>query len=130
MLIPAAALIAALAFLGLVAATVPALLQLARTARAAEQTLAALEREIRPLAGQVQALLQEHRTLAQQATRDLRQIEGVVVVAQDTLARITSLTGILARFGTVGQVLSVAGGLRKGLDVFVNRLVRGRGRKE
>ena len=73
-----AALIASLAFLALVIAVIPALLQVARTARAAEQTLATVDHELKPLTSQIQALLQEHRTLAQQATKDLRQIEGVV----------------------------------------------------
>jgi uncharacterized protein YoxC len=125
-----AALIASLAFLGLVIAVIPALLQLARTARAAEQTLASVDREVRPLTSQVEALLQEHRALAQQATKDLRQVEGLVVLAQDTLARLTNLTGLLSSFGTVGRVVGVARGLQKGLDVFLQRLARHRGKEK
>src|SRR5215831_8474862 len=45
----AAALIASLAFVVFVIVAIPALLQVRRTAQAAEQTLAALEREVRPL---------------------------------------------------------------------------------
>jgi uncharacterized protein YoxC len=119
-----AALIASLAFVALVIAVIPAVLQVARTARAAEQTLASLDREVRPLTSQVQALLQEHRTLAEQATKDLRQAEGVVLMTQDVLARLTNLTGLLTGFGTVGRVVGVARGLQKGIDVFVNRLGR------
>ena len=119
-----AALIASLAFLALVIAIIPALLQVARTARAAEQTLATLDHEIRPLTSQVQALLQEHRSLAQQATKDLRQVEGLVVMAQDVLARLTNLTSLLSSFGTVGRVVGVARGLQKGIDVFVHRMTR------
>ena len=101
-----AVLIASLAFLALVIALIPALLQVARTARQAEQTLATVDHELKPLTTQVQALLQEHRTLAQQATRDLRQIEGVAVMAQDVLGRVTNLTSLLASFGTVGRVVA------------------------
>jgi uncharacterized protein YoxC len=119
-----AALIASLAFVALVVAVIPAVLQVARTARAAEQTLASLDREVGPLTSQVQALLQEHRTLAQQATKDLRQAEGVVLMTQEVLARLTNLTGLLTGFGTVGRVVGVARGLQKGIDVFVNRLGR------
>jgi uncharacterized protein YoxC len=119
-----AALIASLAFVALVIAVIPAVLQVARTARAAEQTLASLDREVRPLTSQVQALLQEHRTLAEQATKDLRHAEGVVLMTQDVLARLTNLTGLLTGFGTVGRVVGVARGLQKGIDVFVNRLGR------
>ena len=123
-----AALIASLAFLALVVFLIPTLLQAARTARAAEQTLASVDREIKPLTTQIQALLQEHRTLAQQATRDLRQVEGTVVMAQDALARLTNLTSLLSSFGTVGRVVGVARGLQKGIDVFVHRLARRRGK--
>jgi uncharacterized protein YoxC len=119
-----AALIASLAFLALVIALIPALLQVARTARTAEQTLATVDHEIRPLTSQIQALLQEHRSLAQQATRDLRQVEGTVLMAQDVLARLTNVTSLLASFGTVGKVVGVARGLQKGIDVFVHRLGR------
>jgi uncharacterized protein YoxC len=123
------ALIASLAFVALVVAVIPALLQAARTARAAEQTLASVDREVRPLASQIQALLQEHRNLAQQATKDLRQVEGVVVMTQDILGRLTNLTSVLASFGAVGRVVGVARGLQKGIDVFVHRLARRRGKE-
>jgi uncharacterized protein YoxC len=124
-----AALIASLAFLGLVVFIIPVLLQLVRTARAAEQTLTTVDREVKPLTTQIQALLQEHRNLAQQATRDLRQIEGTVVLAQDVLARLTNVTSLLASFGTVGRVVGVARGLQKGIDVFVHRLARRRSKE-
>lgn len=124
-----AALIASLAFLALVIAVIPALLQVARTARAAEQTLTTVDHELKPLTTQVQALLQEHRTLAQQATKDLRQIEGIALMAQDVLARVTNLTTLLSSFGTVGRVVGVARGLQKGLDVFVHRLGKNRGKE-
>ena len=124
-----AALIASLAFLALVVAAIPALLQVARTARAAEQTLVSVDREVRPLTSQIQALLQEHRNLAQQATRDLRQVEGVALMAQDVLGRLTNLTGLLASFGTVGRVVGIARGLQKGIDVFVHRLAARRSKE-
>ena len=126
-MLPAAALIASLAFLALVAATIPVLIQLGRTARSAEQTLTALERELRPLASQVQALLQEHRNLAQQATRDLREVEGLALRGQEVLTRLTSLTSVLGSMGAVGKVVGVAQGFRKGADAFLRRLRRPRG---
>lgn len=123
-MLTAAALIASLAFVALVIAAIPVLIQLMRTAHAAEQTLAAVEREVRPLASQVQALLQEHRDLAQQATRDLREVEGIVLMVQEVLARLTKLTSLLGSIGTIGRVLGVAQGVRKGVDVFIHRLTR------
>jgi uncharacterized protein YoxC len=122
----AAALIASLAFLGLVIAAVPALLQLRRTARAAEQTLAAIERELRPLAPQLHALLQDHRELAQRANRDLREVEGLALMGQEVLGRVIKLTSILGSVGTIGRMLGVAQGLRKGVDVFIQRIAKGK----
>jgi uncharacterized protein YoxC len=118
----AAALIASLAFLGLVLAAIPALLQVRRTAQAAEQTLATLEREVRPLTTQIHALLQDHRELAQRATRDLREVEGLLVMVQEVIGRLIKLTGILGGLGRVGRVYGLAQGLRKGVDVFIHRL--------
>ena len=117
-----AAFIASLAFVALVIAAIPALLQVRRTARAAEQTLVTVEREIRPLASQFHALLQDHRDLAQRATRDLREVEGLALMAQEVLLRVIKLTGLLSGVGTVGRVLGVAQGLRKGVDAFIHTL--------
>jgi uncharacterized protein YoxC len=117
-----AALVASVAFAVLVAVAIPVLLQVRRTARMAEQTLGALEREIRPLAAQLHGLLQEHRELAQRATRDLREIEGIVLLVQEVLLRIVKLSGVLSGVGTIGRVLGVAQGVRKGVDVFIQTL--------
>lgn len=117
-----AALIAGLAFVALVGVAIPVLLQVRRTARVAEQTLAAVEREVRPLASQLHALLQDHRDLAQRASRDLREVEGLALMAQEVLRRLTKLTGLLSGIGAIGQAWGVAQGLRKGVDVFIQRL--------
>lgn len=122
-----AALVASLALVALVIAAVPTLLQLRRTARAAEQTLLAVEREIRPLTSQIHALLQDHRDLAQRATRDLRELEGLALLAQEVLLRIVKLSGVLSGVGTIGRVLGLAQGVRKGLDVFIRHLAKGSG---
>jgi hypothetical protein len=50
-------------------------------------------------------------------------------MAQDVLARLTNLTSLLSSFGTVGRVVGVARGLQKGIDVFVHRLARRRGKE-
>jgi hypothetical protein len=47
-------------------------------------------------------------------------------MGQEVLARAIRLTGILGGAGTVGRVLGVAQGLRRGVDVFIQRLGRGR----
>jgi hypothetical protein len=122
-----AALIASLALLGLVIAAIPTVLQLRRTAQTAEQTLATVDRELRPLTAQLQGLLQDHRELAQRATRDLREVEGLALMAQEVLVRLIKLTGLLGGAGAVGRVLGLAQGLRKGVDVFISRLSKSKG---
>ena len=121
-MLSAAALLASIALLVLVAAAVPGLIQLTRTARSAEQTLGAFEREIRPLASQLQALLQEHRNLAQQATRDLRLVEALAARGQEVLGRVATLTSFMGSLGAVGRLVGVVQGVRKGADVFVRQL--------
>jgi predicted PurR-regulated permease PerM len=121
-----AALIASLAFVVLVIVAIPALLQVRRTAQAAEQTLTTVERDLRPLIPQLHDLVQDHRELAQRATRDLREVEGLALMSQEVLGRVIKLTGILGSVGTVGRVLGVAQGVRKGFDVFVSRLSKSR----
>lgn len=122
-----AALIASVAFVALAIVAIPVLLQLRRTARLTEQTLAAVEREIRPLASQIHALLQDHRDLAQRATRDLRELEGIALLAQEVLLRVVKLSGLLSGVGTIGRLLGTAQGVRKGLDVFIRHLAKGSG---
>ncbi len=124
MLLGIAALVASLAFALLVVIAIPAVIQLRRTAQAAEQTLASVDRELRPLIPQLHGLVQDHRDLAQRASRDLREVEGVALMAQELLARGIRLTGLLSGAGAVGRVVGIAQGLRKGVDVFVSRLTR------
>ena len=73
------------------------------------------------------ALLQEHRELAQQATRDLRRFEALAQQGQEVLSGVTRFTGVLGSLGTVGKVIGIAQGFRKGVDVFIRRLSRRRG---
>jgi len=122
----AAVLIASLAFAALVIAAIPVVLQLRRTARAAETTLATFEREVRPLASRLDALLQDHRDLSQQATRDLKAVEELTTTAGEMLARVSRVTGIIGTLGTVGRAFAVARGLRRGARVFIERVSRRR----
>jgi len=108
----------------LVAFALPTLHQLRRTARSAEAALTAVEREIRPLASQLHVLLQETRDLAQRGGKELGELAHLTATAEETLERLGRVLGVLAGLGKVGQVVSVAQGVRKGVDVFVRRLGR------
>lgn len=108
----------------LVAFAVPTLVQIRRAARNAELTLAALEREIRPLASQLHVLLQEGRDLLQRGNKELGELARFTVTADEVLARLGKVLGVLTGLAKVGQVVSVAQGVRKGVDVFVRRMGR------
>jgi len=108
----------------LVAFALPTLHQLRRTARSAEATLTAVEREIRPLASQLHVLLQEGRDLAQRGGKELGELARLTATAEEVLERLGRVLAVFAGIGKVGQVVSVAQGVRKGVDVFVRRLGR------
>lgn len=113
-------LTAAVVVLGVFA--VPLLIQLRRTAKNAELTLTAVEREIRPLASQLHVLLQEGRDLIQRGNKELGELARFTATADELLARLGKVLGVLAGLGRVGQVVGVAQGVKKGVDVFVRRL--------
>lgn len=106
----------------LTAAFISALLSLKRTASRAESVLELVEREIRPMASQIEALAEELRGLSRQATRELEHVSVVVRRVDDMSVKVARLVGALSGFSRVGQMVGVAAGLKKGLDVFVSRL--------
>ena len=121
-----AALIASAAFSALAVAAILTLLELRRAAESAQQTLAAVEREVRPLAADVHALLDAHRELAQGASRNLKELERGVTAAQEVLTRVARVSSLLGSVGTVGKVVGVVQGLRKAARVFLRLLGRRR----
>ncbi len=111
----------------LTAAAVPALLALRRMARRAETVLIIVEQELRPLIGQAHALTEDVRTLTREAKEEIERVgevtERVNAVADGVGRAVTGLAG-LAR---AGQLIGVAAGLKKGLDVFVSRFSKNQG---
>lgn len=108
----------------LVAFAIPTLVQIRRTARNAELTLGAVEREIRPLASQLHVLLQDGRDLLQRGSKELGELARFTATADEVLERLGKVLGVLTGLAKVGQVVSVAQGVRKGVDVFVRRMGR------
>jgi uncharacterized protein YoxC len=106
----------------LTAAFISTLLSLKRTASRAESVLELVEREIRPMASQIEALAEELRGLSRQATRELEHVSVVVRRVDDMSVKVARLVGALSGFSRVGQIAGVAAGLKRGLDVFVSRL--------
>ena len=112
-----------LAALAVAVVLVSALLAVKRAALRAEMVLMLLEREIRPVASQIHSLTEEVRTFSRQAGRD---IERVAAAAQ-TVGRLADglgrLVGLAGTIGRVGQIVGAAAGVKKGLDVFIAKLL-------
>lgn len=109
------------------AGLVLASLALRRAALRAEGVLAILEQELRPLVGQVLALLADLRTLSREAHADLERVGRVTERVDDLAAGLSRLVSVLGGLTRAGQIVGVAAGLKKGLDVFVHRLRKEQG---
>jgi uncharacterized protein YoxC len=111
----------------LTAALVAAILTLRRALRRTDAVLAIVEQELRPLIGQAHGLTDELRDLTRETRREVERIGEVtehVENAADGMSRVVVGLGGLAR---AGQVIGLAAGLRRGVDVFVSRLRRDEG---
>ncbi len=111
-----------LAAFALLLALVAAVWALRGVAQRAEAVLAIVEQELRPLVGQALALTEDVRGLTREAGRELERVGAVTDRVEDIatgLGRIVVTLGSLTR---AGQIVGVAAGLKKGIDVFVHRL--------
>jgi hypothetical protein len=111
-----------LAAFALLVALVAAVWALRGVAQRAEAVLTIVEQELRPMIGQGLALTEDVRGLTREAGRELERVGAVtdrVEVVAAGLGRIVTTLGSLTR---AGQIVGVAAGLKKGIDVFVHRL--------
>ena len=115
-------MVLSLAAFALLVALVAAVWALRGVAQRAEAVLAIVEQELRPLIGQGLALTEDVRGLTREAGRELERVGAVtdrVEVVAAGLGRIVTTLGSLTR---AGQIVGVAAGLKRGIDVFVHRL--------
>lgn len=106
---------------------VPAVVALRRAAERLESVLALAERELQPLAEQVQALVDDLRGASREARDELERLGTLAERAHDLsegLGRVLSAVSGLTR---AGQLVGVAAGLKTGLDMFLHRLRKERG---
>ena len=111
----------------LTGALVAVILALRRTLRRADTVLEIVEQELRPMVGQLNGLTQEMRDLTREARLEIERVGDMterVQLAADGLGR---LAGGLAGFTRAGQIIGLAAGLRRGVDVFVQRWRREQG---
>jgi len=106
----------------LTVALVVTLASLRRATARAEIVLQLVEREIRPLASQVEALAADVRTLSQSANRELNRISGVVRRVEDISFKIARVVGVANSLASFRGISGVGSGLRTALTVFVSRL--------
>lgn len=126
----AALLVIALCAIVLTVVFVPTLAAVRAAARRAETVLMLLEREIRPTAGQLQALADELRGLSRHAGEELDRVRAMVSRVENLTTRIAHVLGVVGGvagfvggFTRVGRVVETATGVKKGLDVFIRKLV-------
>ena len=93
-----------------------------RASSRAEIVLQLVEREIRPLASQVEALAADVRALSQTANRELERVSGVVHRVEDISLKIARVVGVANSLASFRGITGVGSGLRTALSVFVSRL--------
>jgi uncharacterized protein YoxC len=106
----------------LTVALIVTLLALRKTALRAESVLQIVEREIHPMARQVESLTGELRALSSHANDELERVSIVVRRLEDVSTKVARLVGALGGLTQVGQLAGAAAGVKKGLDVFIRRL--------
>jgi uncharacterized protein YoxC len=106
----------------LTVALVVTLASFRRASSRAEIVLQLVEREIRPLASQVEALAADVRTLSQTANRELERVSGVVRRVEDISLKIARVVGVANSLASFRGIKGVGSGLRTALSVFVSRL--------
>ena len=111
------------AVLAVAVVLVSTLLAIKRTALRAEMVLMLLEREIRPMASQLNSLAEEVRTFSRQAGRDIERVAAAAQVVGRVTDGLGRLIGLAGTMGRVGQFVGVAAGVKKGLDVFIAKLL-------
>jgi len=108
-------------------AVVAAFLALRRTLRRTDAVLEIVEQELRPLIGQANGLTEEIRDLTRETRREVERVGEVTEQVQTVAEGLGRVVMGLAGLTRAGQVIGLAAGLRRGVDVFVQRLRRGQG---
>jgi uncharacterized protein YoxC len=113
--------------LALTGALVVAILALRQTLQQTEQLLATLEQELRPTLADVRGLTQEAQAAAREARTGIARISAIVDHVREVTEGVGALVAGLRGVTRVGQIIGVAAGIRKGIDVFIERLLAPRG---
>ena len=108
-------------------ALVPTILALRRMLRRAEVVLTIAEQELRPLIGQAHALTEDVRLLTREASQEIERVGEVTERVNAAAEGISRVASGLAGLTKAGQLIGMAAGLKRGFDVFVQRLSKEQG---
>jgi hypothetical protein len=111
----------------LTAALVSAVLALRGALRRTDALLDILEQELRPLIAQVHGMTEEVRELTRELRLEVKRVGDVTERVQMVADGLGRVVAGLSGFARVGQIVGLAAGLRRGVDVFVQRLRREQG---
>lgn len=111
----------------LTVALVPTILALRRTLRRAEIVLTIAEQELRPLISQAHALTEDVRLLTREASQEIERVGEVTERVNAAAEGISRVASGLAGLTRAGQLIGMAAGLKRGFDVFVQRLSKEQG---
>jgi uncharacterized protein YoxC len=98
------------------------LLSIRKTALRADSVLGQVEREIRPMASELESLAAELQKLSRNANDNLQQIGGIVDRVDDISMQAARVVGAVGGLTRIGQYAGMAAGVKRGVEVFLNRL--------
>lgn len=108
----------------LTVAIVATLLSFKRTAARAEIVLQLVEREIRPLASQIEGLAGDLRVVAQTTNGSIQRLNGILGRVEDISLKVARIIGVANSLTSLRGISGVASGAKTGLSVFLSRLTK------
>ena len=121
---PVAQTVLVLCAVVLTVAIVATLLSFKRTAARAEIVLQLVEREIRPLASQIEGLAGDLRVVAQTTNGSIQRLNGILGRVEDISLKVARIIGVANSLTSLRGISGVASGAKTGLSVFLSRLTR------
>jgi uncharacterized protein YoxC len=109
----------------LTVALVSAVMALRGALRRTDAVLAIVEQELRPLIGQLHGITEEVRQLTHEVKLEMGRVGAVTEDLQAVSGGLARLVVGLSGLARIGEVVGLAGSLRRGVEVFVQRLRRG-----
>lgn len=113
--------------IALTAAVIALLLAVRRTAERAHAVLRIVEEELRPLIGQAHALSDEVRLLTREASLEVKRVGEVTERVNNVAEGVERMVSALAGLTRAGQIIGMVAALKKGVDVFVQRMSKHQG---